>query len=64
MELVRTRQCTFPAENVPREPDMMVVLKKLAVDGLVKRDIENQFTSRQMGINLGRLYCTNRCKSR
>ena len=25
---------------LPREPDMMVVLKKLAVDGLVKRDIE------------------------
>ena len=26
--------------DVPREPDMMVVLKKLAVDGLVKRYVE------------------------
>jgi PadR family transcriptional regulator PadR len=26
--------------DVPREPDMMVVLKKLAADGLVKRYIE------------------------
>lgn len=26
--------------DVPREPDMMVVLKKLATDGLVKRYVE------------------------
>ena len=26
--------------DVPREPDMMVVLKKLAADGLVKRYVE------------------------
>ncbi|MEG4274357.1 MULTISPECIES: hypothetical protein [unclassified Microcoleus] len=26
--------------DVPREPDMMVVLKKLAADGLVKRYLE------------------------
>ncbi|MBO1346647.1 MAG: hypothetical protein EBE86_004290 [Hormoscilla sp. GUM202] len=26
--------------DVPREPDMMVVLKKLAADGLLKRTVE------------------------